>query len=195
MNAETQPTTPTPGQQPLMGGSEGESFWSKNGKMITRLVIVAIIIAGAVIYARNQSQPEQPAINQSIIGGQSDSGTGPKIKVSENQEPGTAAGQDIVISGGEVTVTAQKGNGYTHLARRALAEYLKTNNTSQLLPEQKIFIEDYLQKKIPGKSSLHTGEQVNFSESDIQGAVSAAQNLTERQLQNLHQYTLRVSNL
>ncbi|MEK9181094.1 MAG: hypothetical protein AAB871_02575, partial [Patescibacteria group bacterium] len=62
-------------------------------------------------------------------------------------------------------------------------------------PEHKVYIEDYLRKKISDKKSLHTGDQVTFTESEIQSAVTAAQNLNERQLSNLHQYTLRVANL
>jgi hypothetical protein len=91
--------------------------------------------------------------------------------------------------------TAAKGEGRTHLARRALANYLEKNADSSLLPEQKIYIEDYLRKKAGGFGSLHIGSSVEFSKSLIQEAISKSKDLNQSQLNNLHKYAVRVPSL
>jgi len=101
----------------------------------------------------------------------------------------------VKVSGKEIIVTAQSGNGYTHLARKALAEYLDTTGDQGLKAEHKIFIEDYLQKKISDRNGLHTGDEVSFSQDQIQEAIDVAQDLTDAQVQNLSQYVPLVPSL
>ena len=90
---------------------------------------------------------------------------------------------------------AQHGNGYTHLARRALAEYLDTTGSQGLQAEHKIFAEDYLQKKIPDKQRLFAGDEVSFDQGQIQEAIDTALQLTDAQVDNLSQYVPLVPSL
>jgi hypothetical protein len=90
--------------------------------------------------------------------------------------------------------TAQAGEGITHLARKALKEYLKEKGGPNLAPEHKIFIEDYLQKKT-GDYQLQLGQKLTFSEELIKEAIEKAQTLTQEQLQNLTQYAQLVPDL
>jgi uncharacterized protein YneF (UPF0154 family) len=89
---------------------------------------------------------------------------------------------------------AEPGEGITHLARKALKEYLKENGGPNLTPEHKIFIEDYLQKKT-GDYWLQVGQKLTFSEELIKEAIEKAQTLTQEQLQNLTQYAQLVPEL
>jgi predicted transcriptional regulator len=89
---------------------------------------------------------------------------------------------------------AEPGEGITHLARKALKEYLKEKGGPNLTPEHKIFIEDYLQKKT-GDYWLKVGQKVTFSEELIKEAIEKAQTLTQEQLQNLTQYAKLVPEL
>jgi len=90
---------------------------------------------------------------------------------------------------------AKAGDGITHLARRALKEYLKEKGQGlNLTPEHKIYIEDYLQKKT-GDYWLKIGQKVTFSEELIKEAIQKAQNLTPEQLENLSQYAKLVPEL
>lgn len=85
--------------------------------------------------------------------------------------------------------TAQKGEGISHLARRALKEYLKENPQDfTLTPEHKVYIEDYLAKKMGGRW-LQLGEKMEFSQEMLNEAVQKAETLTPEQLQNLTQYS------
>jgi len=90
--------------------------------------------------------------------------------------------------------TAEPGEGITHLARKALKEYLKEKGGPNLTPEHKIFIEDYLQKKT-GDYWLKVGQKVTFSQELIKEAIEKAQTLTQEQLQNLTQYAKLVPEL
>jgi len=92
--------------------------------------------------------------------------------------------------GESITVTAEAGEGVTHLARRAVEKYLE-NEGIELSAEQKVYTEDYL-KRIEGNYSLSLGQEVTFSTKDIKQAVENAENLEEWQLQNLEQYTQNV---
>lgn len=91
-------------------------------------------------------------------------------------------------SGKKFTVTAEKGDGITHLARKALGEYLKeTGQGSDLTPEHKIYIEDYMQNRT-GSQKVSIGQQQSFSEGLITDAISSAKTLSPRSLENLQKY-------
>jgi hypothetical protein len=87
---------------------------------------------------------------------------------------------------------AKKGEGITHLARKALNDYLaETKMEINLTPEHKIFIEDYLKDKT-GDYWLKPGQKISFSEELIVEAINQALKLTPEQLQNLKKYSALV---
>lgn len=88
--------------------------------------------------------------------------------------------------------TADFGEGITHLARKALKEYLGEHQDINLTPEHKIYIEDYIQNHI-GDRWLQLGEEIDISEDLIVEAINNAQKLTPEQLQNLQQYSALVA--
>lgn len=91
-------------------------------------------------------------------------------------------------SGKKYTVAADRGDGITHLARKALGEYLKeTGQGSDLTPEHKIYIEDYMQNRT-GNQKISVGQQLSFSESLITDAISSAKTLSPKSLENLQKY-------
>jgi hypothetical protein len=89
--------------------------------------------------------------------------------------------------------TAQQGEGITHLARRALKEYLQeTGQGVELTKEHKVYIEDYIQKKT-GDRWLNLGEKISFSEDLIKEAIDSSLQLTDQQLDNLKQYSSQIT--
>lgn len=90
--------------------------------------------------------------------------------------------------------SAQKGDGATHLARRALANYLEKNPDSSLTIEHKIYIEDYLRKNVP-HDRLTIGSSIEFSKDLIQGAIEQSKQLNDQQLQHLKIYSARAPSL
>ena len=112
-----------------------------------------------------------------------------EILVTETQAPQSRK------EGNKYIEVAGKGEGLTHLARRALKAYLREHSVNfELKPEHKIYIEDYLALKI-GYRWLKLGEEVGFSEELIQEALNKAQNLTPAQIQNLSQFVPLVPSL
>jgi len=60
-------------------------------------------------------------------------------------------------------------------------------NQVQLSPEQRVYAEDYIQKKI-GNYWLKIGQKLEIQKSLVQEAVSKSQTLTKAQLENLKNF-------
>ena len=89
-------------------------------------------------------------------------------------------------------VRAEKGEGITHLARKALKRYLSQEKGEfKLTPEHKIYIEDYIQNRL-GKRWLNLGEEMSISKDLIREAINSSQELTEIELENLTQFSALV---
>lgn len=90
---------------------------------------------------------------------------------------------------GKYTEKAEKGEGITHLARKALKKYLQEQDQPfKVTPEHKVFVEDYMAKKLGGRW-LKLGETLEFSENLLKEALAKAEKLTPEQLTNLTQYS------
>ncbi|TRZ80903.1 hypothetical protein D4R86_03570 [bacterium] len=193
--------------------------WIKNNFSAIILPIIALIILGGGIYLYSQQKGEGLDLTQkeletgitTIDLGETESITEtepaeeeelnkeePATQVPE-EEVTTVAGQDkedIVVSQIDKNIYQEKadsGEGITHLARKALKEYLSDKNL-KLTAEHKIFIEDYMQNRT-GTRSLSLNEEVTFSHSLIEEAIGQAQQLTDLQLHNLEQYSHLVPSL
>ncbi len=90
---------------------------------------------------------------------------------------------------------AEKGEGITHLVRKALKEYLSGNSQDfEVTPEHKIYIEDYMAKKI-GDNWLSLGENLEISGNLLDEAITRSESLSPEQLENLTQYSQLVPSL
>jgi len=193
--------------------------WIKNNFSAIILPIIALIILGGGIYLYSQQKGEgldltqkeletgvttidlgetEPAEKIEPIAKEELNREEPATQIPE-EEVATIAGQDkedIVIPQIDKSIYQEKadsGEGITHLARKALKEYLSDKNLG-LTAEHKIFIEDYMQNRT-GTRSLGLDEEVTFSRSLIEEAIGQAQQLTDLQLHNLEQYSRLVPSL
>ena len=108
---------------------------------------------------------------------------------NENEEDNNSVISSSDDSGKLYTVYAVQGEGITHLARRALNEYLQEiEEELKLTGEHKIYVEDYLQNRI-GSESIEIDHQEIFSENLIKEAISSAKQLTPKSLDNLKKYS------
>ncbi len=102
--------------------------------------------------------------------------------------PGESMTEKPVIEESEDFIQIVKeGEGLTHLARRSLSDYLETDDLS-LSSEQKIYIEDFVQKRMD-YNDLHPGDEVSISRDLIERGISQSLELEEEQLENLKQYS------
>lgn len=88
---------------------------------------------------------------------------------------------------GAVTVTAQNGDGLTHLARKAAADFAANVKTGNLSAEQNVYVEDYLRKSV-AQHQVFPGTQVSFTNDMIATAVEKAHALSDAEIRNLSKY-------
>ena len=183
-----------------------ENFETNEGKMkqwiqdnlriIISILIVIAIAAGIYSYSKRAEAPLTKDSNQTIedvddeeIPAILENGNNVELEATEKTKVSSQETERAFIE------VAAKGEGRTHLARRALANYLEKNPDTSLSPEHKIYIEDYLRKNAGGPNSLNPGSSVEFSKNLIQDGISKSKNLNQHQLQNLHKYAVRVPSL
>lgn len=116
----------------------------------------------------------------------------PKTESPKEEVSSSTASKETTDSFIEI---AAKGNGTTHLARMALADYLEKNPDSSLTKEHKIYIEDYLRKNVGKSGNIAVGTQIEFSKDLIQRSIEQAKKLNNNQLKNLQKYSAQVSTL
>lgn len=144
-------------------------------KSIITALVVVIIVGGTFLYLFNKDVYRESFVG-SFLGG---------LFVSvedsvdqESQEPQIA----------DYKEQAQQGEGLTHVARRVIDNHFQENDIVDFNAEQKIFMEDYIQKKL-GSEPLMINQEVVISQELIAQAIQEAERLTESELNNLKQYS------
>ena len=187
----------------------GMNNWIQNNlRIIISIVIVVAIAGGIYSYSKRTQAPDSSNLSmedQIIEKGGAITDTEENDQVADNQDLDeeeidsqneTAAPETVSQeTEGSFIEAASRGDGTTHLARRALANYLEKNPDSELTPEHKIYIEDYLRKHIGYKGQVRVGTSVEFSKQLIQDAIDQSKNLNDAQLKNLHKYAVLVPSL
>ncbi|MDP3057295.1 MAG: hypothetical protein Q8N37_02105 [bacterium] len=171
-----------------------------------RLLIVGVIILAIALnssWSDNKSSTENkatptptPQAEQSKESEQNKPEE--KTQTTEKNADNTAQAKksDATIASTNENASVQiaaKSEGVTHLARRAVKEYLGSTQEN-LSAEQKIYAEDYLKKKI-GSKVLAVGEKVEFSNDLIKQGIEKAKGLNQKQIENLSKYVPLVKNL
>lgn len=197
-----------------------KQWFRDNLRIIISVLIVAVIAGGIYSYSKRtetpvaENQEEQSDTLEKIAGAEdsSDQAASTQEKAPETTQESQGQAQKETPTKAEPksnissTATSQetdksfietagRGDGSTKLARRALANYLEKNPDSSLTPEHKIYIEDYLRKRVSKDGRMNIGTSVEFQKSLIQDAITKSKGLTEKQLQNLHKYAVRVPSL
>lgn len=94
-------------------------------------------------------------------------------------------------SGEGYKVAAIRGEGITHLARKAIAAYLSENSDSEVTALHKIYAEDYLKDRI-GSQGIEIGHEETFSKAIIQEAIASSKKLSQTSLNNLKKYETNI---
>lgn len=166
--------------------------WFKNNSSIILAVVIILVLAGGIYAYTTRERISSPILEQN----QEFLPTDHETQQLEIEEIPSGIGGpiiDIETDQETFTQTAQKGDGITHLARRALADYLeKTGENPELTKEHKIYIEDYLQNKT-GEEMLKINDQKTFSKSLIEEAVQKSKTLTSDQLQKIAPFAKNVN--
>jgi len=120
-----------------------------NLRIIVSIIIVVAIAGGIYSYSKRTEAPVKEEITQESVDSSEiakDSSTKETTATTEKtSQVATPQSQETETSFVE---TAARGNGTTHLARKALADYIEKNPDAALTAEHKIYIEDYLRKAV-----------------------------------------------
>jgi hypothetical protein len=162
--------------------------------------IVAAIALGIYSYsqrAQNMGGEEENSL-LTTKGGEQENVSPKETPASGTATTETKSGVVVTEELSQETATsfiekAERGNGSTHLARRALAHYLEKNADSSLTSEHKIYIEDYLRKNVGFRGHVSTKTSIEFSKDLIKQGIEKSKTLNSKQLQNLRKYSARVS--
>jgi len=183
--------------------SEKAKAWiQENLRVIVSVFIVAAIALGIYSYSDRSVPTDEAMIAEEMISSESveEDSMVASTEETETTATQTETKQDTMVPSPEsretemaFTETAARGEGMTHLARKAAANYLEKNADSSLTAEHKVYIEDYLRKKVGQKSGVKVGTSVEFSKDLIRDAIAQSKTLNERQLKNLEKYSSRVS--
>ncbi len=182
----------------------GITSWVKeNLRIIISIVIVVAIAGGIYSYSKRTQAPvsEEEQMMEEMAEGETLAGEEEEITVSEEKAEKVSAPTQITAAatsketGTSFIEAAGHGDGVTHLARRALANYLEKNPDSTLTPEHKIYIEDYLRKHVGFTGRVYVGTSVEFSKDLVSQAIEQSKKLNESQLKNLHKYAVLVPSL
>lgn len=185
---------------------EGTTSWLKDNLRIIISIIIVVAIAGGVYsYSKRNQSPateknkevaeEQIGNEEGSIEVQEEENATVSEKKPVSQEKPAVSNATSQETEGSFIETAGRGDGRTHLARRALANYLEKNPDSSLTAEHKIYIEDYLRKNVGQKGSVRIGTSLEFSKDLVNRAIESSKKLNDKQLKNLHKYAVQVPSL
>jgi hypothetical protein len=162
------------------------------------LVVVFLLVLTVVAIKENSVRGLLSAASEKILI-QTEEMFSLKEREKETKEKEADNNSEVFLTSIENKVykeVAQKGDGLTHLARRAVTKYMQEEGV-ELSKEQRIYVEDYVQKRIATEKSeprfLDIGEEVEIERELIEEGVEQALKLTPSQIDNLRPYTYFVS--
>ncbi len=178
--------------------TEVRSWFQENLRVIVSIFIVAAIALGIYSYSQRAENLSDEDIASLLETKGEEENTvnaeGDAMEKDETVSKGTVVTPELSKETDATFVeTAEAGDGMTHLARRALTHTLEANGDTSLSAEQKIYVEDYLQKHVGGNQALNPGSTVEFSKEAINQAIESAKTLNDAQLAHLKKYSQRVN--
>ncbi|MBP9751950.1 MAG: hypothetical protein KBD19_03755 [Candidatus Moranbacteria bacterium] len=183
------------------GASEKAKAWiQENLRVVVSVFIVAAIALGIYSYSDRSVPTDEAMVAEEMVSSEATEAEDVIVATEEMEAAESETKSDTMVPAetsreteSTFVETATGGEGLTHLARKAAAHYLEKNTDSALTAEHKIYIEDYLRKKVGHEGGVSIGTSVEFSKDLIRDAIAQSKTLNERQLKNLEQYSARVS--
>ncbi|OGY31729.1 MAG: hypothetical protein A3C02_04890 [Candidatus Andersenbacteria bacterium RIFCSPHIGHO2_02_FULL_45_11] len=171
-------------------------------RTVSAIIIVVIVAAAIYAFSGNNQQNNEVALNSPEATPEASATPAPEKKEEVKGATATPAPVDKAVlsenakklpeartTDSAYIEVAQKGDGLTHVARRAATRYLADHETGySVTNEHRIYIEDYIRKHME-KGSVSVGAEKTISFDLVKQAIESAGKLTPKQLKNLTQYT------
>lgn len=188
-------------------------IWFEDNLRILLSILIVVAIAGGIYsYSKRSQAPTvtdvamqeetQSSLLENLTNDQEDESI---VTETEDTEKDSVASEDKQVTSDTTETSketeeafvesAKRGDGMTHLARRAVANYLEKNPDSALTVEHKIYIEDYLRKNVRESDKTTIGSSVSFSKDMIRSAIENSKKLDDTQLKHLQKYSARAPSL
>jgi mannitol-specific phosphotransferase system IIBC component len=170
-----------------------KGFWSKN--IISILLIVFLIVSGVYAFNRessNEDRSVEEKVEEIKKEGEEENTDNEETKSADETTKEDEA-PEIQKYGTKITVKANSGDGLTHLARKAIAEYIQDKDIT-LSKEQKIYTETNLKNKYY-QHHLNLGQEVSFELQDLDEFIQKAQNLSDEEKRAWSRYNHLVPSL
>lgn len=181
----------------------------RNSPRTVSTIIVVLIVVGAIFaFSDRGNQPvssptpggtETPATEASPTPeGEATPVPGAADDVKDQEAPATPEPTPSPLPEAQETDAAYievagKGDGVTHLARRAMLRNLGASAPDfEVTAEHKVWIEDYLKDRL-GSKSLAIGENRTIEKNLVREAVQKSKELTDAQRKHLQRYSRLVA--
>lgn len=170
-------------------------------RTVSALIIILIVAAAIYAFSGNEATPPTGTVGET--GQQAEEVTPQPEVTSETGKPSPSP--SVMMKKNEVlpearktdrayVEVAQRGEGVTHLARRAASQWLQENKADfEVTAAHKVYIEDYIRKNVGSKKGLALGEQQEIPFDVVKDAVAKAKDLSPNQLKNLQKYAQRAN--
>lgn len=184
-------------------GGWGERIRRNASSVLLPIIALLVLAGGVYFYTRGRERSGQPIVEfESTATPTVSPSPTPVAQVTLTPQgtPNTAPPPPVQIEGEQFKVRAGRGEGITHMARRATQEYLSRNSIGfTVTKEHKVYVEDYLKRKIleqrSGRRGIEVNEEITFPNELVKEAIASAQNLSDAQLKRLAVYSARVTQL
>lgn len=177
----------------------------RNSPRTVSTIIVILIVVGAIFAfsdrggqaptppsptATGASIKESPAPEEAMS---KTKDAGEAEKLLETARPSPAPLPEARETENAYSEVATRGDGVTHLARRAMLRYLDANASDfDVTAEHKVWVEDYLKDQL-GRAPLVLGQELAVEKQLIRDAIATSKNLTDAQLKQLQRFSRLVA--
>lgn len=194
----------------MTDGEAGGGFLERlrNSPRTVSTIIVILIVVGAIFAFSDRGEQPRPLTTPTPTAIGEVSPTPEGVPPEEEATP-TPATTDAVTEAEPTPVpsplpearetdaayveVAVRGDGVTHLARRAMLRYFEGSPADfEVTAEHKVWIEDFIKDRI-GSQPLGLGEQVEVSKDLVREAIGTSKALTDAQLKSLERFSQLVA--
>ncbi len=171
----------------------------RNSPRTVSTIIVILIVVGAIFAFSDRG--EQPAGAPTASPTATDEGAataspapeGTATPTSTKATPAPTPLPEAKETADVYEEVAQRGDGVTHLTRRALHRALEAQKPDfEVTAEHKVWIEDYVKDHL-GRQALAVGQSLPITKELVREGIEKSKSLTDAQRQNLRRYARLVA--
>lgn len=153
-----------------------------------RVIIIGLLAVGIVVAIASSGDSKPKEATKETATAQDETDTEEtEVETEVAPDEPVAASDGVQKSEEGFSVTAASGDSQTKMVRKVIAAYLADANAT-LSPEQTLFAETNLVNSLKKSDLIYAGTTIQLTNKVVEELVTAAGNLSERQLQAWAKY-------